>query len=119
VRDQYRIAPDRVWVQATGNAASLGLLTVFRQRQMYRGVALVNPPPVGKVPENDPEHRLLLHLSAAKGGAEASRLERSAKSLRELGYPTVFQTTPTTDGRTVSAGLVEELARWADCLDRI
>jgi len=112
VRQQYRVATDRIWVQTTGNAAGIGLLAVFRQRETFRGAALLNPPPVGKLPENDPEHRLQFHLSATADTTEATKLERSAKSLRERGYPVVFSTAQ-------SAPLVEELARWAECLDRI
>ncbi|MDZ4686709.1 MAG: PDZ domain-containing protein, partial [Planctomycetaceae bacterium] len=119
VREIYRIAPERIWMQAVGNATGVGLASVFRQRTIYRGAALVNPPPLGKLPENDPEHRLQFHLSTASGTPDATKLERSVKSLRESGYPAVLTTFPPSDGHKLSDGLVGQLARWAECLDRI
>ncbi|HUQ72243.1 MAG TPA: PDZ domain-containing protein, partial [Planctomycetaceae bacterium] len=118
-RETYRIAPSRIWMHAVGNATGVGLASVFRQRAMYRGAALVNPPPLGKLPENDPEHRLQFHLSTAYGTPDATKLERSVKSLRESGYPAVLMTVPSSDGHKLSDGLVGQLARWAECLDRI
>jgi hypothetical protein len=80
---------------------------------------LVGPPPLGKLPENDPEHRLQIHLSTISGTSEATKLERSVKALREAGYPTVLTTLPATDSSKLADEHVGELARWADCLDRI
>jgi hypothetical protein len=119
VRDTYRIAPERVWMHAVGNACGIGLTAVFRQRAIYRGVALAGPPPLGKLPENDPEHRLQIHLSTTSGTPEAAKLERSVKMLREAGYPTVLTTQPPADGPKLTDAQVGELARWAECLDRI
>jgi serine protease Do len=119
VRDTYRIAPERVWLHAAGNACAIGLGAVFRQRTVYRGVALAGPPPLGNLPENDPEHRLQIYLATTAGTPDAAKLERSAKSLRDVGYPTVLTTRPGTDAQNLAEDLVEELARWAECLDRI
>lgn len=119
VRETYRIAAERIWMQAVGNASAIGLAAVFRQRAIYRGVALIGPPPLGKLPENDPEHRLQIHLSTTSGTSEATKLERSVRALHEAGYPTVLTALPATEGTKPSDDQVGELARWAECLDRI
>jgi serine protease Do len=119
VRETYRIAPERIWMHAAGNACGIGLTAVFRQRAIYRGVALAGPPPLGKLPESDPEHQLQIHLATTSGTSETTKLERSVKALRQAGYPAVLTTLLPTDGHKLADEQIGELARWAECLDRI
>jgi serine protease Do len=119
VKADYTIAPSRVWLHAVGEAAPFAAFWNFRERGVFKGLALVDAPLVGALPENDPEARQQFYFASDPMGRSHRPVQQAVETLRKARYPVVLSTLPRTDGQYLSGHGVEELARWADSLDRI
>ena len=119
VKTDYTIAPSRIWLHAVDESAPLAALWNFRERAVFKGLALVDAPLVGALPENDPENRQQFYFASDPMGRSQRPVQQAVEVLRKARYPVVFSTLPRSDGQYLSSEGVEELARWADSLDRI
>ncbi len=119
VREAYTIAEPRVFVHAVGAAGSFAMLYTFRNRSLVRGVSLTGVVLRGQAPENDPDERLQFHLSASIADKQATAFKATAEMLKKARYPLVYTTYAQVGDGYLPDLTVEEVARWADSLDRI
>jgi serine protease Do len=119
VRADYAVDPQRIWIHAVGEAVPFALLTALRERTTFRGVALVDAAVQGALPESDPDARQQFYFASDPSGRTQRAVQQGVEALRKAKYPTVLNTLPRTEGQYLSDAAVEELARWADSLDRI
>ncbi|OYW16962.1 MAG: hypothetical protein B7Z55_13485, partial [Planctomycetales bacterium 12-60-4] len=118
VRDKYVVADDRVAVVGMGNAAPVAAVFAFRQPQLVRGLALIDSPPLGRVPENSSERHLQIYSLARGATIEAAKWNQAIIELRKAGYSAVLTRSDDETGVYPSADANAELARWVDSLDR-
>lgn len=119
VRDKYTVAAERIVVVGLGNAAPIAGLWAFRQPEVIRGLALIDSPALGKVPENDPERRLSIYSLSRGRGVDAAKWVPAITTLRKAGYPAVLRQLEEPAGGYPSAETNAELARWVELLDAL
>lgn len=119
VKETYTIAADRVFVHSIDNAVPFAAVYTFRNKAMIRGAALTGAALRGNAPENDPDERLQFHLSASVGDKQAAAIKATADMLKKARFPTVYTSFAQATEGYLPDLMVEEVARWADALDRI
>ncbi len=119
VKETYTIAADRVFVHSIDNAVPFAAVYTFRNKAMIRGAALTGAALRGNAPENDPDERLQFHLSASLADKQAAAIKATADMLKKARFPTVYTTFAQATEGYLPDLMVEEVARWADALDRI
>lgn len=120
VREQYAIAGEQIFLHATGNAVPLATMLAFRERSVIRGLAVGGMALRGSLPDNDPDERLQWHVAARAGDRQAAETKDAVELVRKARFPIVFKTyADQPDAAYLPEPVVEELARWADMLDRI
>jgi hypothetical protein len=97
----------------------MATLWCFRDRNVVRGLALVDAPLLGVLPENDPEARQQFYFASDPLGRTHRQVQQAIEVLRKARYPVVQSALPRAGATYLSEPAVEELARWADSLDRI
>ena len=118
IREHYNIDPQRIVVHGQQAGGSLAYMVAFLHRDVVRGVAAVDAPFLGRVPENDPANRLTLFTTTAKKANFAEQITSSIEQLRKLKYAvTVIDEGDT--ARYLNADEFAELLRWIDSLDKI
>ncbi len=119
VRGKYTVVGDRIVALGMGNAAPVAAVLAFRQPELIRGLALMDSPPLGRVPENSPERRLQIYSLARGASIEAAKWTQAISELRKAGYPAILSRSDEETGTYPSAETNGELARWVDSLDRL
>lgn len=119
VREKYMVAGDRIAVLGMGNAAPVAAVLAFRQPDLIRGLALIDSPPLGRVPENSPERRLQIYSLARGASIEAAKWTQAVSELRKAGYPAVLSRSDEEAGAYPTPESNAELVRWVDSLDRL
>jgi serine protease Do len=116
---KYSVDRSRVFLHSSSTSGPFAYLLAFRYRDRIRGVAMAAAPLRAIPPENDPEHPLQFHLVCGDQDQMYSVVEQTVDLLRGLKFPTSFTTVQGGDDRYPPNEQVEEIGRWADCLDRI
>lgn len=119
VRDKYTVAAERIVIVGLGNAAPMAGLWAFRQPEVIRGLALIDSPALGKVPDNSPERRLRIYSLSRGRSVDAAKWGPSITTLRKAGYPAVLTQSEETTGGYPSAEGNAELARWVEFMDAL
>ncbi len=114
----YTIDPARVVVVGREGGGTLASLAAFRNRELVRGLALIDAPLAGPPGENEPLKRLAVYVAKAAGSDKAKQIERSITALREKKFP-VTEKDLGKKPRDLNDDELSELARWIDTLDRI
>jgi len=118
IRAHYNVDPNRVVLHGHQAGGTLAYMVAMLHRDVVRGVAAVDAPLLGKMPENDPAYRLSLLTTTASKAILAEQINAGIEQLRSLKYPvTVFD-----EGETARYLNDEEFAalvRWIDSLDKI
>ncbi len=115
---QYSVDPNRVVVCGRQSGGSVALLAGFRYAQLVRGVAAVDAPAEGRIPEADPAHRLAFYMATVAQSRAASLIRQTISQLRQMRYPVTTKDLGP-QPRDLTADEVADLARWIDTLDRI
>jgi serine protease Do len=117
IRKQYNIDPQRVVVQGQQAGGSLAYMVAFLHRDVVRGVAAIDAPFMGRIPENDPATRLTIFTTTAKKANFAEPIANGIEQFRKLKYTlTVVDQGET--ARDLDANEFAELLRWIDSLDK-
>ncbi len=118
-KEKYRIADSRIFLHTYSNGGRLAFPLLFKHRDLFRGLAAVGSPLVGPPGENDPDFRQQLDLVVGDGDALKAQVEASVKALRKLKFPVSSRTVKDLKDKYPPQEIIEEIARWADSLDRI
>ncbi len=119
VKETYTIAEQRVFAHAIDTAVPFAAVYTFRNKATVRGAALTGASLRGNAPENDPDERLQFHLSASLADKQVNAIKATADMLKKARFPTVYTTFAQATEGYLPGLMVEEIARWADALDRI
>jgi len=114
----YTVDPTRVTVCGRDSGASLALLLVFRSREVFRAVAVIDAGTILPPPEIDPDHRLAIYLGTAKASQQAQLVKVTRDRLAAAKVP-VTEKDLGKDPRDFTPLELAELVRWIDMLDRI
>ncbi len=114
----YRVDPARVAIAGQDSGGIMALMLAMADRETFRGVAAIDAAAPGRLPENEPAHRLAVYLARAAKSRSAGAIKETISRLREAKYPvTVKDLGP--EPRALVPEESAELARWIDTLDRI
>jgi len=118
VIDDYTVAPARVVVAGREGGGTLASMVALRNRDLVRGLAVVDAPLAGRPPENDPLKRLAIYVAHSAESTHAGAIQRGLKRLEDMKVP-VTRRDLGAQPRELNADELAELARWIDTLDKI
>jgi len=118
VIDDYTTDPARVVVAGREGGGTLAAMVALRNRDLVRGLAIVDAPLAGRPPENDPLKRLLIYVAHSGGSTHAGAIQRGLKQLDDMKVP-VTRRDLGERSRELNDDELAELARWIDTLDKI
>jgi predicted esterase len=119
LKEKYAIAPSRVFLHTYSNGGRLAFPLLFKHRDLFRGLASAGSPLVGPPGENDPDFRQQLHLVVGDQDPQKAQVNASVKALEKLKFPVSSSTVKELKEEYPPQETIEEIARWADSLDRI
>jgi serine protease Do len=114
----YTIDASRVVLGGNGAGGTLAYLAAIGNRDVARGVTLVDAAIPRLAPQNEPTHRLAFYVAKTKKSRVADRVDMVIDRLREMKYPVTVRTLGD-EPRDLNDDELAELARWIDTLDRI
>lgn len=117
IREQYNIDPQRIVVHGQQAGGSLAYMVALLHRNAVRGVAAVDAPFMGRIPDNDPTMRLTILTTTAKKANFAEQIAAGIEQFRKLKY-TVTVVDQGETARNLDANEFAELVRWIDSLDK-
>lgn len=118
LKTSYAVDPRRVVFAGRHGGGTLAYLLAWQDPQKVAAVAAVDAPMPGRVPENDPAHRIAFYVAKAEKSEYTKGVESSITRLRDERYPVTVEDLGK-DSREFSTEEVSHLARWIDTLDRI
>jgi serine protease Do len=118
IRETYNIDPLRVAVHGQQAGGSMAYIVAFMHRDVVRGVAAVDSPILGRIPENDPANRLVVFATTAKKANFAAQISTGIDELRKMKYAVTVADLGDSP-RPLEADEFAELLRWIDSLDKI
>jgi predicted esterase len=120
LQDKYNIDPNRVVAYGQGAGGALAYRFAFDNRDVVRGIAIVDAVvPLGvQVRGNDPLDRLELFAVGSKPSKFYKRMQADLEALEKMKFP-VFSDWIDGAMETLSDDKFNELARWIDCLDHL
>ena len=114
----YNIDRARVIVYGRQASGSMAWLTALANRNLIRGVAVVDAPFPERVElTNDPVNRLFAWSFLAKNAAKGTAIEAGQRRLQAAKIPLI--TTTLEDARDLNAVELTQLAQWLVSLDRL
>ncbi len=119
LKDKYSIAPARVFLHTYTNGGRLAYPLLFKHRDMFQGLASVTSPLAGAPGENDPDFRQQFLIVVGEKDDLKPRVDASIKALEKLKFPVSSSVVKDLKDKYPSKETIEEIARWADSLDRI
>jgi serine protease Do len=116
--ERYAVDPTRVVVAGRESGGAMATLAAGLQPTLFTGVAAIDAPLSGPLPENEPAHRRAFLLAHARQSPHAPAIEKSIERIEKAQYPlTVWslgdEPGPLDDARRA------DLVRWIDTLDRL
>ncbi|MBS0203696.1 MAG: PDZ domain-containing protein [Planctomycetes bacterium] len=119
IREKYTIDPQRIFLHSHGNGAQMASLLISRQRELFRGLALAGAPLVGPVADQEPDFRQQFFFVVGEDDKALAPVKKTVEALRKLKFPAALTTVKGLGAKYPSAAEIDQIARWADCLDRI
>ncbi len=114
----YPIDPARIVLAGRGAGGAMALMVASRNRDVVRGVAILDSPLPPVVAPNEPLERLAFYVARTAKSPHASSVEKAIEQLRKAKYPVTVKDLGD-DPRPLEPAERIELSRWVDCLDRI
>ncbi len=114
----YAIDPTRIVLAGRGPGGAMALLSASQNRDVVRGVAVLDSPLPPAVAPNEPLERMAFYVARAAKSPHASAVEKGIEQLRKAKYPVTVKDLGD-DPRPLEPAERTELSRWMDCLDRL
>jgi predicted peptidase len=118
-RETYSVDARRVFLHGFGKGGGFTYHLAFKYRDVFRGISVVNSTLRKAPPENYPDYRLQFHLVSGTENPEHQAVKSMVKRLQQMKYPASFTVIEEGDESYPGGESLLEIARWADCLDRI
>ena len=119
IREKYTIDPQRIFIHSQGSGAQMACLVTTRQREVIRGLALAGASFIGQTADHEPDFRQQFHFVCGDNDKAANTVKKTVEALRKLKFPVSLTTVPGLGAKYPAEAEVDEIGRWADCLDRI
>lgn len=116
---RYSVDPSRVFVHTYETGGPFAWTFAFKFRELVRGVCAASTPLAVPPQENHPDYRLQIYFTCGATEEAFQPIEASVKLLRQMKYPVSFSSVPDQGQKYPTDAQLEEMARWADSLDRI
>lgn len=118
VSGRYNIDPARVVLHSYGNSGAFAYHLAFKYREVFRGLAVIGAGLRQPPPENDPEFRLQILLVCGTDDEEFKAVKATAAGLKDRKYPVTFLELEGKGKGYPAFGTLDQIAIWADMLDR-
>ncbi len=119
VREKYTIDGQRIFLHSHGSGTQLASLLMTKQREVFRGLALAGAPFAGQVADQEPDFKQQFHFVCGDGDKALPAVKKTVEALKKLKFPVSFTTMKGLGAKYPGETEVDEIGRWADCLDRI
>lgn len=119
MREKYTIDPQRIFVHSHGSGGPMACLLATRHRDLFRGLALAGAPLQGQLSDNEPEFRQQFFFVCGDEDKALAAVRKSVEILRKLKFPAALTTVKGLGAKYPAETDIDEVGRWADCLDRI
>ena len=117
--ERFAIDPSRVFIHSFSTGGTFAWHVNFKYRETFRGAAISGQPLKERPPENSPSYRQQFHLTCGSKDPLFPQVQATAKGLQAFKYPCSFTKEEGRDAKYPAGEQVQEIARWADSLDRI
>ena len=114
----YSIDPARIVLAGHDVGGAMAMLAASQNRDVVRGVAIVDAPLAARIAPNEPQQPLAFYVVKAAGSKHAAAVDKSVEQLREAKYPVTVKSLGE-EPRLLEAEERAELSRWIDTLDRL
>ena len=119
VREKYTIDSQRIFLHSHGSGTPLASLLATKQREVFRGLALAGAPFAGQVADQEPDFKQQFHFVCGDGDKALAAVKKTVEALKKLKFPVSFTSVKGLGAKYPGETEVDEIGRWADCLDRI
>jgi serine protease Do len=119
IREKYTIDAQRIFVHSHGSGTQMACLVTTKQREVVRGLALAGAPFLGPVADHEPDFRQQFHFVCGEEDKAFNPVKKSVEALRKLKFPTSLTPVKGLGAKYPAESEIDEIGRWADCLDRI
>ena len=119
VREKYTIDGQRIFLHSHGSGTPLASLLATKQREVFRGLALAGAPFAGQVADQEPDFKQQFHFVCGDGDKALAAVKKTVEALKKLKFPVSFTSVKGLGAKYPGETEVDEIGRWADCLDRI
>ncbi len=117
-RQTYSIDAARVVVHGQQSGGIMAYALAFGQRDLVRGIAVVDAPLTVKPPPTEPLKPLAIYSASVSKSPSAVRIRKGIKLLSEQRY-TLTERRLSPAQQYLNDDELDELVRWVDSLDRI
>ena len=97
----------------------MACLLTTRQREVFRGAVLAGAPFQGPVADHEPDFRQQFHFVCGEDDKALAPVKKSVEALRKVKFPVSLTTVKGLGAKYPTDTEIDEIGRWADCLDRI
>ncbi len=119
IREKYTIDPQRIFVHSQGSGVPMACLLTTRHREIIRGAVLAGGPFQGPVADHEPDFRQQFHFVCGEDDKALAPVKKSVDALRKVKFPVSLTTVKGLGAKYPTDAEIDEIGRWADCLDRI
>ena len=119
IREKYTIDPQRIFVHSHASGGAMACLLSTRQREVFRGLVLAGAPFQGPIVDHEPEFRQQFHFTCGSDDKGLTAVKKAVEALRKMKFPVSLTTVKGLGAKYPAEAEIDEIGRWADCLDRI
>ena len=119
LQESYRIDPHRIAICAHDDAVPFGFQVAFKKRELFRGVIASSGVSRRRLPDNDPDFRMQILLTAFDQDQNTPLLQKFAEVIGTMKYPIGQQVFPGAAQGGLTAEWAKSILIWVDALDRI
>jgi len=118
-QEKYSIDPQRIVAHSQASGTQMASLLMSRQRERFRGLALIGAPVVGTMPDQEPEFRQQFYFLCGEDDRLLDTVVKISTALQTMKFPVTLTKVKELGGKYPAEPEVEEIGRWVDSLDRI